>query len=108
VTEGKRVITGAGFNLILSSAEFTGATEQAELPDESLHTTASLSEMLLIVYVLLLVPTFLPFSSHWKIGLTPAFTVVAVKVIGVPRHTSVSDAETVMTGTRPDCMLIRI
>lgn len=31
-----------------------------------------------------MIPTFMPFFFHWYIGLVPPFTVVAVKVTGVP------------------------
>lgn len=44
-----------------------------------------------VVYVELFVPTLLPFTFHWYVGLVPSFTGVAVKVTDSPGHISVSE-----------------
>ena len=46
------------------------------------------SELLsvLVVYVLLLLPTVLPFNFHWYVGFAPAFVVLAVKVTVLLAH----------------------
>ena len=45
------------------------------------HVTTSPVVQTLLVYVLLLVPTFTPFFFHWYAGVAPPFVATAVKVM---------------------------
>jgi hypothetical protein len=54
----------------------------------------SLFAKLLVVYVVLFVPTLLPFFFHWYAGDDPPFVGVAVKVTLLPEH--MLEAETPM------------
>jgi hypothetical protein len=60
--------------------------------DVNSHTTWSASFNDVLLYVLLLMPTFIPFSFHWYAGLVPPFSTVAVNVTFVPAQTTMADA----------------
>jgi hypothetical protein len=45
------------------------------------HVTTSPLVQTLLVYELLLVPTFTPFFFHWYVGVVPPFVATAVKVM---------------------------
>jgi hypothetical protein len=57
--------------------------------DVKVTETTSPDLSVLLVKVVLFVPTFTPFTFHWKIGLLPSFIAVAVNVIDSPLQTEV-------------------
>ena len=61
--------------------------------------TTSLLASAAFWYVKLFVPTLAPFNFHWKDGVAPPSTGVAVNITLVPVHIVVADAAMVTDGT---------
>ena len=76
----------------------TGRMAQAALL-VSITETTSPAFSVLLEKVLLLVPTFVPFTFHWKIGLEPSFIVVAVNTIVSSLQTEVELAVMLTSGS---------
>ncbi len=72
-------------------------TAQVALDVSTAFTTSPLARAVL-AYVLLLVPTTVPFLNHWYVGEPPPLTGVAVNVTFWPAQIEVDEALTVTSG----------
>src|SRR5689334_9141523 len=77
--------------IVISLLTATGVVIQPALLVITTVTTSP-SFSVLLENVVLLVPTFVPLTFHWYVGLLPPFTGVAVNVIVVPSHSEVDVA----------------
>ena len=85
---------GSGFTVMVIAFEVAGLpVAQGVMLDVSTQVTASALTRELFAYVVLFVPTLLPFSFHWYDGELPPLVGVAVKVTLAPAQIVVAVAE---------------
>jgi hypothetical protein len=94
VTDGVTI----GFTVILMVLDTTVLVVAQPAFDVNSHATWSALFNTVELYVLLLVPTFMPFSFHWYAGVAPPFSEVAVNVTPVPAQITVADAAMITEG----------
>jgi hypothetical protein len=78
--------------VIVTAFEVAVATDAQAAFEVSTQVTTSLLAKVVDAYVVLLVPTLLPFTFHWYEGVAPPLVGVAVNVTLAPAHTDVADA----------------
>jgi hypothetical protein len=94
------IVTAGVTGLVVTEISLLAATGVVTQPALLVITTDTTSPSLsvLLVNVGLLVPTFVPLTFHWYVGLLPPFTGVAVKVIAEPSQREVEVAVIVTAG----------
>lgn len=98
------VVYGFTVTLMLLLCAVIGLTQASLLVITTM--TSSLLARVVMVKVLLLVPSFTPFTCHWYAGKVPPLKGVAVKVMLPPAHMDVNGEAIVTDGVTVEVVMV--